>query len=44
MKAERDDGRTCYEGEIIYNGKSYEFELDSKTGDILEWSEEALGS
>ena len=43
MKAERDDGRTCYEGEIIYNGKSYEFELDAQTGDILEWSEEALG-
>lgn len=43
MKAERDDGRTCYEGEVIYNGKSYEFELDAQTGDILEWSEEALG-
>lgn len=43
MKAETDDGRTCYEGEIIYNGMSYEFELDAQTGDILEWSEEALG-
>lgn len=43
MTAERDDGRISYEGEVIYNGMSYDFELDAQTGDILEWSEEALG-
>lgn len=43
MKVDYDDGRTCYEGEVIYNNMSYEFELDAQTGAILEWSEETLG-
>ena len=29
-----------YEGDIIYDGKEYEFEIDASTGTILEWSEE----
>ena len=37
---ERDDGQDIYEGEIRYNGMEYEFELNAKTGDILEWSKE----
>lgn len=35
-----EDGRQVYEGEIHYNGMEYEFELNAKTGDILEWSKE----
>ena len=35
-----DDGRQVYEGEIHYNGMEYEFELNAKTGDVLEWSKE----
>ena len=35
-----EDGRQVYEGEIHYNGTEYEFELNAKTGDILEWSKE----
>ena len=35
-----DDGQQIYEGEIRYNGMEYEFELNAKTGDILEWSKE----
>ena len=42
MKAERDDGRTVYEGEVILNDRKYEFKIDTGTGDFLEWSEERL--
>lgn len=42
MKAERDDGRTVYEGEVIADDRKYEFEIDASTGTFLEWSEEAL--
>lgn len=37
---DRDNGKDTYEGEIRYNGMEYEFELNAKTGDILEWSKE----
>lgn len=37
---DRDDGQDIYEGEIHYNGIEYDFELNAKTGDILEWSQE----
>lgn len=35
-----DDGFYKYEGDIIYNGTEYEFEIDANSGNILEWSEE----
>lgn len=35
-----DDGYYKYEGDIIYNQKEYEFEIDANTGTFLEWSEE----
>lgn len=37
-----DDGRDFYEGSIIYNEMEYEFEIDAKTGDIIEWSSESI--
>ena len=42
LKIERDydDGKYKYEGDIIYDGKEYEFEIDAVTGNFLEWSEE----
>ena len=40
IELERDDGRYKYEGEIHYNGREYEFEIDANSGTILEWSEE----
>lgn len=40
ISLDRDDGKDIYEGEIRYNGMEYEFELNAKTGDILEWSKE----
>ncbi len=42
MQVERDDGRTLYEGSVIYNGKDYDFEIDVQTGEFVSWSEEAL--
>ena len=35
-----DDGQYIYEGDIIYDGKEYEFEIDAKTGNFRKWSEE----
>lgn len=35
-----DDGQYIYEGDIIYDGKEYEFEIDANTGNFLKWSEE----
>ena len=40
MALDRDDGVYKYEGDIIYNGMEYEFEIDANSGTILEWSEE----
>lgn len=42
MKPDFDDGRSVYEGEIIYQDKSYDFKIDCQSGDFLEWGEELL--
>ena len=42
MKLDMDDGRYRYEGEIIFENMSYEFEMDAETGAMNEWSEESL--
>lgn len=39
---ERDDGRLVYEGELIYNGTEYEFQIDATTGDVLDWESESV--
>lgn len=40
IELDYDDGRYKYEGNIIYSGTEYEFEIDADSGKILEWSEE----
>ena len=40
IEMEYDDGRYKYEGDIMYEQREYEFEIDAATGDFLEWSEE----
>ena len=40
MELELDDGYYVYEGDIIYQQKEYEFEIDAQTGKFLKWSEE----
>lgn len=40
MELEFDDGYYIYEGDIIYEQKEYEFEIDAQTGSFLKWSEE----
>ena len=40
IELDYDDGRYKYEGEIIYQMRENDFEIDANTGTILEWSEE----
>ena len=40
IQSDYDDGKYKYEGDFIYDGKEYEFDIDASTGTILEWSEE----
>ena len=40
FKTDRDDGRIEYEGEIIYSGMKYEFEIDAYSGAIRSWEVE----
>lgn len=40
FKKEFDDGREEYDGKIIYNNTEYEFEIDAKTGEIINWEAE----
>ena len=42
FEADRDDGRIQYEGEIVYGGMKYEFEIDGYSGAIREWEAEPL--
>ena len=37
FSTDRDDGRLEYEGEIHYNGVTYEFEIDGYSGAIRSW-------
>lgn len=43
FKMDYDDGRTEYEGKIIYGGIEYEFEIDASTGAFLDWEAEPYG-
>ena len=42
INLEQDDGRQKYEGDIIYEQKEYDFEIDANSGEVLEWNEERL--
>lgn len=42
IKSDYDNGRQKYEGKIIYQNKEYEFDIDSATGEFLEWSVESI--
>ena len=41
LELDEEDGRLIYEGEVHYNDREYEFEMNASNGDILEWVEEA---
>ena len=41
IKTDREDGRDVYEGDILFGGREYDFEIDAETGAFLEWEEEA---
>ncbi len=42
INLETDDGLSVYDGELIYDQKEYDFEINANTGEFLEWSEEYL--
>lgn len=39
---DRDDGIDIYEGSIVYDEMEYDFEIDAKTGKVLEWESESI--
>lgn len=41
-KLDYDDGRSEYEGKIIYGGTEYEFTIDAASGNVTEWEAETL--
>lgn len=40
IELDYDDGWYVYEGEIMYDGMEYEFDIDGNSGTILKWEEE----
>ena len=40
IKLDYDDGWYVYEGEIMYDGMEYEFDIDANSGTILKWEQE----
>ncbi|MGM9661798.1 MAG: PepSY domain-containing protein [Oscillospiraceae bacterium] len=43
FKTDYDDGRTEYEGKIVYGGMEYEFEIDGYSGAFRHWEAESVG-
>lgn len=37
LKTDRDDGQFVYEGELLFDGYEYEFEIDGTTGEMIQW-------
>lgn len=37
LRLHYDDGMQLYEGEIFYNFREYEFEINAHTGDVVGW-------
>ena len=37
LKLDYDDGMQLYEGEIFYNFREYEFEINALTGEVVGW-------
>lgn len=42
FETDHDDGRTEYEGKIIFEGMEYEFEIDAANGSFLSWEAEKI--
>lgn len=40
IKADYDDGRLIYEGDILHDNVEYEFEISAETGKIVSWESE----
>ena len=42
MELDYDDGELMYEGELLYDGYEYEFEINAETGEIESWEKESF--
>ena len=42
IKLDQDNEYYKYEGDIVYEGKEYDFEIDANSGEILEWTEKTI--
>ncbi|MGM0209192.1 hypothetical protein IGI96_003716 [Enterococcus sp. DIV0421] len=40
IKLDLDDGIQKYEGNLIFDGREYDFEIDANTGTFIEWQKE----
>lgn len=39
---DQDDGKTYYEGSVVYKEMEYDFEIDASDGNIVEWESESI--
>jgi len=37
IELDKENGKYVYEGEAVYNGKEYDFEIDASTGKLRQW-------
>lgn len=37
IERDTDNGRVCYEGEAVLDGREYEFEIDATAGEFIKW-------
>lgn len=42
IKTDLEDGRTVYEGKIVFDNMEYDFEIDAASGAFLEWDVESV--
>ena len=42
VEFDKDDGKEIYEVEFTYNGKEYDYEIDAKTGKVIDYESEPI--
>lgn len=42
MELDVEDGMNVFEGEVIFEGKEYEFKISADTGEVISWEEDSV--
>lgn len=42
MELDEEDGMNVFEGEVIFEGKEYEFKISADTGEVISWEEDSV--